>query len=102
MLSWKTPDEKSGNNVYCGDENGSQRIALAETGSAIHRPIELGFFCDLFAARARLLLVNCAGIHVRIDGHLFTRQGIEGEARGNFRRAHRAMIDDQILDGNQR
>ena len=47
------------------------------------------------------MLVDQAGIQIRIDGHLLAGHGVQGESRGNFRDAHRAVIDDHILDGDQ-
>ena len=39
--------------------------------------------------------------HIRVDGHLLAREGIESEARGDFGGPNRAMGHDQKLDGDQ-
>jgi len=51
--------------------------------------------------RARAVLVDLAGVEIRVDGHLLAGERVQGKTRGNFRGADRAVIDDQVLNGNQ-
>ena len=95
-------DQKSGEDIDGGDQNGGQRVALAEARRAVHRAVEFRFLGDHFAARAGLLLVDQPGVQVRVDGHLLAGHGVQGEARGDFRGAHRAVVDHQILNRDQR
>ena len=46
-------------------------------------------------------LVDQPGVHVGVDGHLLAGQCVEGEAGGDLGGAHRAMRDDQKLNGDQ-
>src|ERR1039457_6269529 len=94
-------DEEAGDNVDRGNENGRPRIALSESGCAVHGAVELRFRRELFPPRPRPGFVDETGIEVRIDGHLFSGQRVQGETRRNFRDTHRTVVDDHVLDGNQ-
>jgi hypothetical protein len=94
-------DEKAGQDVDAGDQDGGDGIALVETRGAVHGPVELGFAGCLFAAGARLMLVDESGIEVGVDGHLLAGQRVESEARGDFGGAHRAVADHDVLDGDE-
>jgi len=94
-------NEKAGQDVDAGDQNGSDGIALVETRGAVHGPVELGFAGCLFAAGARLMFVDESGIEVGVDGHLLAGQRVESEARGDFGGAHRAVADHDVLDGDE-
>ena len=102
MLQLKYADQESRDDVDGGDQNRGEGVALAETSRAVHRSVKFRFACDLFAAGARLRFVDQTGIHVRVDGHLLSGQSIQSEAGGHFRGAHSAMVDDQILNRDQR
>ncbi len=98
----KDSDEESGDDVDGGEQNGGERVALAEAGGSVHGAVELGFAGDGFAAGAGLLLVDESGVEVGVDGHLLAGHGIEGEARGDLGGAHGAVADDQELNGDER
>ncbi len=51
--------------------------------------------------RAGLGFVDQAGVQVGVDRHLLARHGVEGEARRDFRGAHRAVGDHDVLNGDQ-
>ena len=55
----------------------------------------------LFPAGACFGFVDQPGVEIGIDRHLFAGQSIQGEARGHFRDANRAMVDDDVLDRDQ-
>ena len=48
------------------------------------------------------MLIDQAGVHVGVDGHLLAGEGVEREARRDLRGAYRAMCDDEELDRDQR
>src|SRR5262249_15324315 len=80
------------------DQNGGQRISLAESRCAIHRAIKFGFASDEFAAGTRLLFVDDPCVKVGVDSHLFAGPSIPSKTGSDFRSAHCAMMDDEILD----
>ena len=94
-------DQESGQNIDGGDQDGGNRVALVEARGAVHGAVEFGFAGHLLAAGAGLGLVDETGVQVGIDGHLLAGQGVEGEAGGDFRRAHRAVADHDVLNRNQ-
>ena len=57
---------------------------------------------DMLAPLRGLVGIDEAGVQIGIDRHLLAGHGIEGEARRDFRGAHRAVADDQILNGDER
>ena len=94
-------DQEAGDDIDAGDQDAGDRVALREARCAVHGAVEFGFAGQLFAALAGFGFVDQAGVQVGIDRHLLAGQGIQGEARGDFRDAHRAMVDDDVLDGDQ-
>ena len=94
-------DQKAGNDVDGGDQDRGQRIALIEAGRAVHGAVEFRFVRNLLAAGAGLHFVDQAGVQVGVDRHLLAGHGIQGEARRDFRGAHRAVADHDVLDRDQ-
>ena len=94
-------DQKTGNDVDGSNENGCHRVPLREARSAVHGPIKLRFASQHLALGAGLILIDQACIQIGIHRHLFARHGIQGETRGYFGNADRAVIDHHILDGDQ-
>ena len=94
-------DEEAGKNVDAGDQDSGDGIALVEAGGAIHGAVEFRFAGRLFAAGARLVLVDESGIEVGVDRHLLAGKSVEGEAGGDFGGAHGAVADDDVLDGDE-
>ena len=97
----KDSDQEAGNDVDDHDEDGGQRISLAEAGGAVHRSAELRFPGNRLAACASLVGVDQAGIQIGVDRHLLAGHGIEGEARRYFGGTNRAVADDQILNRDE-
>ena len=54
-----------------------------------------------FAPALGLGFVDQSGVQVRVDRHLLAGQGIQSEARRDFGDAHRAVVDDDVLDRDQ-
>ena len=94
-------DQEAGDDVDAGDQDAGHGVALREAGCAVHGAVEFRFGGQLLAARARFGFVDQPGAQIGIDGHLLAGQGIQGEAGGDFRDAHRAVVDDHVLDGDQ-
>ena len=86
-------DQKAGDDVNGGNEHGGQSIALAEARRAVHGAIELRFAAHQFAPGSRLGLVNQSRAEVCVNGHLFSGQSVQGEARRHLRDAHRPVVD---------
>src|SRR5581483_11777084 len=101
-IELENTNQKSGNDIDCGDENGCNGITLIKAGSAIHRAVELGIARYLFAADAGLRFIDQPGVQVGIDCHLLAGHCIQGETRGDFSGAYRSMRNDDVLNGNQR
>ena len=94
-------DQESGHDIDDGDEDAGDGVALGEAGGAVHGAVELGFARDLFSAGARLTFVDQARVQIGIDRHLLAGHGVQGEPRGDFRDAHRAVVDDHVLNRDQ-
>src|SRR5713101_5979863 len=94
-------DEEAGQDVDASDKDGGDGVALIEAGGSVHGAVELRFARSLFASGAGLMLVDESGIEVGIDRHLLAGESVEGEAGGDFSRAHGAVADDDILDGDE-
>src|SRR6266853_4827504 len=94
-------DKEAGKDVDGGNKNGGDRVALIEAGGAVHGAVELRFAGNLFAAGASLMLVDESGIQVVINRHLLAGQSVEGKAGRNFGGTHRAVTDDDVLDGDE-
>ena len=94
-------DDEPRDDVDGSDEHGSKRIALCEADGSVHRAVEIRLAAHPLAPFARLLLVDEAGVQVRVDRHLPSGHRVEGEPRRHFRNTDRAVIDDDVLDGDQ-
>ncbi len=94
-------DQQPGHDVDAGNQDPGHRVALREPACAIHRTEEFGFARQLFAAAAGFGFVDQPGVQIGIDRHLLARQRVEREPRGDFGNTHRAMVDHDVLDGNQ-
>ena len=94
-------DHKPADEVDRGDDKPCDRIAAHELGRAVHGAIKLGLARDLLAPTARLLLINESGVEIGVNGHLFARHGVQGEARGDFGHARRALGDHDEVDDDE-
>ena len=101
MPCCSTPIRNPGDDVDGRDQNARHRVALREAGGAVHRAIKFRFRRQVLAARARFGFVDQPGVQIRIDRHLFAGQRIQSESRGDFRNAHRAVVDDHVLNRDQ-
>jgi hypothetical protein len=94
-------NQKTGDDVDDRDQDTGDRVALRETGCAVHGAVKFGFAGNHLAPGARFVLVDEACVEVGVDRHLLARHGIQGEARRHFRDTHRAVVDDDELDSDQ-
>ena len=94
-------DQESGDDVDAGNDDAGDGVALGETRSAVHGAVKFSFAAQIFPAAPRLGFVNQAAVQVGVDGHLLAGHGVQREAGGNFGNAHRAVVDNHILDGDQ-
>ena len=83
------------------DQQRGDRIALHELAGAIHRTVEIRLGGDFAAAGLGFIGGDEACGEIRVDRHLLAGQGIEGEARGHFGNAPRALGDDHQVDDHQ-
>ena len=98
----KDADQESGDDVDGHDEDGGQRVALAEARRAVHGAAELRFARHQLAPLARLVGIDESGVQIGVDRHLLAGHGVEREARRDFGGANRAVTDHEILNGDQR
>ena len=68
---------------------------------AVHGSEEFRLGRKMFPAGARFGLVDQPRIEIGVDRHLFAGQSVQCETRRHFRNAHRAMVDDDVLDRDQ-
>ena len=94
-------DQQAGNDVDRRDQDGGQRIPLVKARGAVHGPVKLRLPGNRLPSPARLGLVDQAGVHVRVDGHLFARQRVQREPCRHLGGAHGAVRDHQELNGDQ-
>ena len=94
-------DQKARDDVHAGDDDARDGVALGEAGGAVHGSVELGFAAQFAAAAARFGFIDQSAVQVRVDRHLLAGQGIQGEARGDFGNAHRTVVDDDVLNGDE-
>jgi hypothetical protein len=94
-------DQKSGDDVDGGYQNGGDGIALAEARRPVHGAVKFCIAGNLLPPLAGLAFVDQPGIQIGVDSHLLSRHGIKGEARRDFGGAHRAVGDNEVLNGNQ-
>ena len=94
-------DGKAAQHIDEGDENGGDGVAADEFARAVHRAVEIGFLLDFAAAAAGLGFVDDAGVEFGINRHLLAGHGVEGEPRGDFGDAARALGDDDEIDQHQ-
>ena len=95
-------DEEAGDDVDGGDEDSGESVTLAEAGRAVHGAIKLGFLGDHFAAGAGLRFVDHASVHFGVDGHLLAGESVQSETGGDFGGTDRAVVDDKVLNGDER
>ena len=67
----------------------------------VHGAEEFRLGREVFPPGASFVLVDQPGIEIGVDRHLLTRQGVQRETRRHFRDAHRAMVDDDVLNRDQ-
>ena len=94
-------DDEAADEVDAGDEHARHGVAADELARTVHRAVEVGFLLDELAAVARLLLGDDAGVEIGVDAHLLAGHRVQGEARGHFRHAARALGDDDEIDDRQ-
>ncbi len=94
-------DQKAGHDIHAGDDDAGDGIALREAGGAVHGSVELGLAAQIAAAAARFGFIDQPAVQIRVDGHLLAGQGVQSEARGDFGNAHRSVVDDDVLNGDQ-
>src|SRR5262249_12558500 len=94
-------NEKTGNDVDCGDQDRGHSVALAEPRRAVHRTIELSFAGDEFPSGSSRTLVDDSGVEIGVNGHLLSGQSVERKARRHFRGSKSAVVDNKVLNGDE-
>ena len=77
-----------------GGDQGHDGVALDELGGTVHGAEEVRFPLDVAAALPGGLFVNKAGAEVRVDSHLLTGHGVQGEPGGDLGHTLGALGDD--------
>ena len=68
----------------------------------LRRPLRLKFASwAICRGGCGLVFVDQSGVEVGVDCHLLAGHGVQGEARCDLGRSHRAMADDHVLNRNQ-
>jgi hypothetical protein len=86
--------DESTHDVDACDREPRHGIATHELAGTVHGPEELDLLLQGCAPDARGVVVDDAGRQVGVDGHLLARQGVQGEARGDFSDTARTARDD--------
>ena len=94
-------DGETAEEVDQQNQDAGNGIATDELRGTVHRAVEVGFLGHLLAPCLGIFLSQQAGIEVGVDSHLLARQGVQGEARGDFRDALAALGDDDEVDDHQ-
>ena len=88
-------------NVDDSHHHTGDTVALDELHGAVHGAVHLAFLTDTAPAALCLFHVNDARAHIRIDGHLFARHGVQCEARPDLGHAFGALGNDEKLHNGQ-
>ena len=94
-------DGEAADDIDQRDENARDRVAAHKLAGAVHRAVEIGFLAWTLRPARGGGLVDDAGVHFRIDGHLLSRHGVEGETRRDLGNAARALCDDHEIDDDE-
>ena len=94
-------DHDAAENIDRQNDQAGDGVAADEFGGAVHRAEEGAFLFEFAAAALRFLLVDQAGMKIGVDRHLLAGNGVQGEARADFRDTRRALGDDDEIDRDQ-
>ena len=89
-------DDVNGKNEQAG--NG---IAFNELGRTVHGTIEIRLLGNLGPAMLGFVLIDQAGVEIRINGHLFAGHGIQGETGTYFGDPAGTLGDHQEVDDHK-
>ena len=92
-------DDQAADDVNNQNQNASDGVAAHKLRCTVHRTVKVGFLSELVTALLGGVLIDDAGIEVRINRHLLARHSIQSEARddlGNPARpfCHYDEVDD--------
>jgi len=94
-------DDDAAEYVDGGDHETGDGVAAHELRGTVHGAEEGAFLLELPAPALRFLVVDQAGGQVRVDRHLLAWNGVEREARPNFRNTRRTLCDHDEIDGDE-
>ena len=94
-------DDGPADDVDHGDDHACDAVTLDELHGAVHGAVHLAFLTHALAAGLGLGHVDDPGAHVRVDGHLLARHGVQGETGPDLGHALGAFGDDQKLHDGQ-
>ena len=94
-------DEKPAQKTNGENDQTRHGIAANKFGRTVHGAVEVAFSLDALAPLARLRFIDEAGVQIGVDGHLFPRHRVEGEARGDFSDAGGAFGNHDEIDNHQ-
>jgi hypothetical protein len=94
-------DDDAAEHVDGGDDQARDGVAAHKLRGTVHGAEEGAFLFQLAAAQLRFLFVDDAGGQVGIDRHLLAGDGVEGEARADFRDTRGALGDHQEVHRDQ-
>ncbi len=94
-------DDDAAGQIQTDDHERCDGVALHELSGAVHRAVEVGLALYRRALPARAVGVDCAGMHVGVDRHLFAGHRIEREPRRDLGDALRSARNHDELNRNQ-
>ena len=95
------PHDHAADDVDKKNNQACDGVAFDELRGTVHGAEEVGLLRNLFAALLRGLLVDYAGIEIRINGHLLAWHRIESESGGHFGDAARTFGNHRKVDDHQ-
>ncbi len=94
-------DDDAAGEVERDDDQGRDGVAFDELAGAVHRTVKVGLTLHGLALAPCPLGIECARVHVRVDGHLLSRHRVEREASRDFGDALRSAGDDDELNRHE-
>ena len=91
--------QQAADDIDDGDHDAGDGVAAHVFAGTVHGAIEFRFLRHFRAAAARFVFADQAGVQIGIDGHLFTRHGVQREAGTHFgdtagTLGHHGKVDD--------
>ena len=94
-------DNEAANDVDEQDHDPCHRIPFDEFGGTIHRTVKIGLRRHILTPPFSFILVNQAGIEIRIYRHLLTWHSVQGKTGTHLRNTPSPFGHDNKVDDHQ-